>query len=120
MANNGKNIEVDLGVSYSESVQEVVSNQLGVETTVKKVKLATSVSSSYSKTVSCSYTYATKYTFDMSLYSKKYRYRPAAFGNIIEFFTVRENRITGNDKYIGNSYTFDNKKGFDLRLAWKQ
>lgn len=119
LANNGKNIVVDLGASYSKSVQEVVSQQLNIGTTKANVELATSVSSSYSKTVSYSYAYSTKYTFDMSLYSKKYSYRPAAYGNILEFYTVRKNRITGNDKYIGNTYTFDNKEGFDLKLAWK-
>lgn len=119
MANNGNDIEVTLTSSKEKSVTSIVSSTLGVETTSSKVKLATSVSSSYSETAKYSTSYATKYVFNMKKYSDKHTYRPAAFGRIMEYSTLRKNRITQEEHIYGNTYTFNKKYGFDLRLAWR-
>lgn len=117
--NNKKNIEVVIGTSYEESVTHVVSAEIGVSTTKEKVNLATKVSSSYSSTCKYSSSYSTKYTFVMKNYSTKYKYRPAAFGDIYAYWVKRTHRITGKVVHLGDCYTFNSKKGCDLRMAVK-
>ena len=119
MSNNGKDITVTIGEEYSKSVTKIVESTLGVKTTKDLVEFATSVSKSYSTTAAYACSYSTKYTFDMSQYSKKHKYRPAAFGKIMEYWIRKTNRITGNDKTVGDGYTFNEKSGCDLKLAWK-
>ena len=97
LPNNKKDLEITIGTSYSKSVTNVVSSELGVSTTKAKVNLATKVSSS----------------------STKKRYRPAAYGNIICYSVRRKNIITGKTASEGKCYTFDSKSGCDLRLAVK-
>lgn len=119
VANNGRDIEVTIGKSYNRSVTSTVSGEIGVSTTSAKVKYATKVSKSYSTTCSYSSSYSTKYTFDMSLYSKKWKYRPAAMGNIMAYYFIKTNSLTKKMTNIGDCYTFDSKSGCDLRLAAK-
>ena len=119
VANNGLDLPVTIGTDYSKSVTSAVSATLGVSTTKAKVDLATSVSSSYSKTISYSTSYSMTYTFKMSLYSKNYSYRPALFGDIVKYTTLKTNRITKKESSNGAAYTFDNAHGLYLKLAWK-
>lgn len=118
VSNNGRDLPVTIGKSYSESVTKVVSANLGVTVSSKNVELATSVSGSYSKTATYGNSYSITYTFDMSNYSKNGQYRPAAFGDIYRYSIIKKNRITGNSSCFGG-YTFDNSRGCDLRLAFK-
>lgn len=119
LPNNKKDLEITIGTSYSKSVTNVVSSELGVSTTKAKVNLATKVSSSYSSMCQYSSSYSTKCTIEMKNYSTKKRYRPAAYGNIICYSVRRKNIITGKTASEGKCYTFDSKSGCDLRLAVK-
>lgn len=118
-ANNKKDIVVTIGKEYSKSITKVVNSEIGVSTTKDKVKFATNISSSYSETCSYKTSYSTKYTFNMKLYSQKYRYRPAAMGNILSYYFVKKNRITGKSTTVGECFTFNSKSGCDLRLLYK-
>lgn len=117
--NNGKDIEVTIGKSYSRSVTSAVSGEIGVSTTSQKVKYATKISKSYSTTCEYSCSYATKYIFDMSLYSKKKKYRPAGMGNIMAYFFIKTNNVTKRQTAVGDCYTFNSKAGCDLKLLYK-
>lgn len=119
VANNGRDIEVTIGKSYSRSVTDTVSGEIGVSTTKEKVKYATKISKSYSTTCSYSCSYSTKYIFDMSLYSKKKKYRPAAMGNIMAYYFKKTNNLTNKVSYIGDCYTFNSSSGCDLKMLYK-
>ena len=46
-------------------------------------------------------------------------YRPAAFGNILSYWIVKTHRLTGKSSAEGYGYTFYEKGGCNLKLAWK-
>ena len=114
LANNGENLPVHLGKSKSTSVSKAVQASLGVRN--PNIDLATSVSKSYSKTISSSY--STDYTFIMKNYSRYRRYKPAFFGNIYKYCVLKKNRFLKRTSAMF-SYAYNESKGLDLRLAWK-
>ncbi|MBP3878287.1 MAG: hypothetical protein J6E44_10055 [Lachnospiraceae bacterium] len=114
LSNNGQNLGVHLGRSKSISVSKAVQSSLGIRN--PNVDLATSVSRSYSKTISTSY--STDYTFVMKNYSRRHRYKPAYFGNIYKYCVLKSNRLLKRTSALF-SYTYKESDGLDLRLAWK-
>ena len=117
--NNGKDLTVEIGSGYSKSVEKAVSGTLGITAEKKMVELATSISGSYSSTVSYSNDFSMIHIFDLKKFPKNYKYKPALFGEILQFFTVKTNRVTKKESFHGYAYTFNDSNDLELKLAFK-
>lgn len=95
--------------SYSRSVKKTIKSELGINTSKNDTNIASSISASYESQ------YETSYRFKMDQYPTDCFYEAAAFGYVVKYL-VQKKSFFSSYSYYKNCYTFNRKKGTDLRL----